>query len=134
VTPSAEDYTAIANLLADYCLALDHDEVDRCVALFTDDGSFEVYGRSFEGPDRIRKMMTSAPAGLHLGGPPHVEMVDPDRARVRQNLLFIERAGSELRRTLYADELRRTDEGWRIQKRKCQFITADGVRDRPDDR
>jgi 3-phenylpropionate/cinnamic acid dioxygenase small subunit len=133
VNPSSDDYTAIANLLADYCLSLDRDKVDRCVALFTEDGSFEVYGRSFDGPDRIKKMMTSAPGGLHLGGPPHVEMVDPDRARVRQNLLFIDRAGTELRRTLYSDELRRTTEGWRIHNRKCQFITADGVRDRPDE-
>jgi 3-phenylpropionate/cinnamic acid dioxygenase small subunit len=134
VTPSSEDYSAITNLLAEYCLSLDHDEVDRCVALFTEDGSFEVYGRSFDGPDRIRKMMTSAPGGLHLGGPPQVEMLDPDRARVRQNLLFIERAGNEFRRTLYSDELRRTVGGWRIHKRRCQFITAEGVKDRPDDR
>ncbi len=129
---SADDYTAIANLLAQYCLALDHDEVDRCVALFTEDGSFEVYGRSFDGRDRIRKMMLSAPGGLHLGGPPLVELVDGDRALTKQNLLFIDRSGGEFRRTLYADELRRTSEGWRIRKRRCQFITADGVKDRPD--
>jgi SnoaL-like domain len=134
VTPSSEDYSAITNLLAEYCLSLDHEEVDRCVALFTEDGSFEVYGRSFDGPERIRKMMTSAPGGLHLGGPPHVEMLDPYRARVRQNLLFIDRAGKEFRRTLYSDELLRTAGGWRIHKRRCQFITADGVKDRPDDR
>ncbi len=132
MTTSSEDYTAIANLLAEYCLALDHDEVDRCVDLFTEDGSFEVYGRSFDGRDRIRKMMLSAPAGLHLGGPPLVELVDGDRAVTKQNLLFIDRTGGEFRRTLYSDELRRTDDGWRIQKRRCQFITADGVRDKPD--
>jgi hypothetical protein len=129
---SAEDYAAIANLLAQYCLALDHDEVDRCVELFTEDGSFEVYGRSFDGHDRIRKMMLSAPGGLHLGGPPLVELVEGDRALTKQNLLFIDRGGGEFRRTLYADELQRTSEGWRIRKRRCQFITAEGVKDRPD--
>ena len=129
---SAEDYVAIANLLAQYCLALDHDEVDRCVDLFTEDGSFEVYGRSFNGRERIRKMMLSAPGGLHLGGPPLVELVDGDRAVTKQNLLFIDRAGGEFRRTLYDDELRRTSEGWRIKKRRCRFITAEGVKDRPD--
>jgi ketosteroid isomerase-like protein len=129
---SAEDYAAIANLLAQYCLALDHDEVDRCVELFTDDGSFQVYGRSFDGRDRIRRMMQSAPGGLHLGGPPLVELVDGDRAFTKQNLLFIDRGGAEFRRTLYTDELLRTSEGWRIRKRRCQFITAEGVKDRPD--
>ncbi|MDA8047584.1 MAG: nuclear transport factor 2 family protein [Actinomycetota bacterium] len=127
------DYTAIANLLAEYCLALDHDEVDRCVALFTEDGAFEVYGRTWEGHDRLRKMMAAAPGGLHLGGPPFVESVEDDVAHTRQNLLFIERSGRELRRTLYTDELCRTAQGWRIRKRRCQFITAEGVQDRPGD-
>ena len=132
MTPSPDDYTAIANLLAEYCLALDHDEVDRCVGLFTDDGAFEVYGRSFEGRDRIRKMMESAPSGLHLGGPPWVETVEGDRARTRQNLLFVDRTSGEFRRTLYTDELHRSPDGWRIRRRRCQFITVEGVRDRPD--
>ncbi len=129
---SADDYTAIANLLAEYCLSLDWDDIDRCANLFTEDGSFEVYGRSFHGRDKIRKMMTSAPAGMHLGGPPHVEQVEGDEARVRQNLLFIDRATGEMRKTLYSDELVRVADGWRIKKRRCQFITADGVKDRPD--
>jgi uncharacterized protein (TIGR02246 family) len=132
MNPSAEDYAAITNLLAHYCLALDRDEVDRCVALFTEDGSFEVYGRSWAGPDAIRKMMTAAPGGLHLGGPPEVEMVDENRAHVRQNLLFVDRATDEWRRTLYTDELHRTGDGWRIWKRRCQFIVPSGISDRPD--
>lgn len=130
---NADDYTAIANLLAEYCLALDHDEIDRCIDLFTDDGAFEVYGRTWAGRDRLRKMMASAPRGLHLGGPPYVESIDGDAARSKQNLLFMERSGREVRRTLYTDDLRRTPEGWRIRRRRCQFITADGVRDSPGD-
>jgi hypothetical protein len=130
--PNPEDYVAIANLLAEYCLALDRDEIDRCVALFTEGGSFEVYGRSFEGRDAIRKMMVSAPGGLHLGGPPLVEDVDGDRARVQQNLLFVDRETGDSRRALYTDEFRRTENGWRIHKRKCQFLIATGISDRPD--
>jgi hypothetical protein len=30
------------------------------------------------------------------------------------------------------DELRRTAEGWRIARRRCQFIVADGLSDRSD--
>jgi len=132
MNPTSDDYTAIANLLASYCLALDRDEVERCVDLFTQDGSFEVYGRSFDGQDAIRAMMESAPSGLHLGGPPAVEIVDPDLARTRQNLLFIDRATGEMRSTLYTDELRRTSDGWRIRRRACQFIVTTGISDRPD--
>ena len=132
VKPNPDDYAEIANLLAEYCLTLDRDEIDRCVTLFTEDGSFEVYGRAFEGRQAIRKMMVSAPGGLHLGGPPFVENVEGDRARGQQNLLFVDRATGESRRALYTDDFRRTDDGWRIHKRKCQFLVATGLSDRPD--
>jgi SnoaL-like domain len=130
--PNPADYAEIANLLAEYCLALDRDEIDRCVTLFTEGGSFQVYGRSFEGREAIRKMMVSAPGGLHLGGPPFVENIDGDRARVQQNLLFVDRTTGESRRALYTDDFLRTDDGWRIHTRKCQFLVATGLSDRPD--
>ncbi len=129
-----EDDVEIANLLAAYCLALDHDEIDRCVALFTEDGSFEVYGRAFQGHDSIAAMMRNAPRGLHLGGPPFVEVVEGDRARAQQNLLFVDRSSGETRRAVYADELRRTQQGWRIHKRRCQFLVASGLGDPPERR
>lgn len=130
--PTPDDYAEIANLLAEYCLALDRDEIDRCVTLFTEGGSFEVYGRCFEGREAVRKMMASAPGGLHLGGPPFVETVEGDRARGQQNLLFVDRTTGESRRALYTDDFIRADDGWRIHKRRCQFLVATGLSDRPD--
>jgi len=131
--PSPEDHVAISNLLARYCIALDTDDVDTWVALFTRDASYEVYGRSWDGHEGLRKMMSAAPGGLHLGGPPVIEMIGTERATTRQNLLFIERSTGVTRRSLYTDELRRTEEGWRIAKRRCQFIVADGLSDRPEE-
>jgi len=131
--PSPEDHVAIANLLARYCIALDEDDIDTWVALFTPDAAYEVYGRTWRGPDGLRKMMGAAPGGLHLGGPPVIEMIGADHARTRQNLLFVERTSGIARRSLYTDELRRTEDGWRIVKRRCQFIVADGLSDRPDE-
>jgi 3-phenylpropionate/cinnamic acid dioxygenase small subunit len=128
---SPEDHVAITDLLARYCLALDLDDVDSWVALFTPDASYEVYGRSFEGHDGLRKMMEGAPGGLHLGGPPVIEMVDPDHARTMQNLLFVDRASGASRSAVYTDELRRTADGWRIAKRRCRFIVDSGLSDRP---
>lgn len=126
------DDAEIRNLLARYCLALDLDDVEGWVALFTPDASYHVYGRAFEGHDGLRKMMAAAPGGLHLGGPPVVERVDDDRATTRQNLLFVERGTSEMRSAVYDDELVRTADGWRIARRRCRFLTADGLSDRPD--
>jgi 3-phenylpropionate/cinnamic acid dioxygenase small subunit len=61
--PTPEDHAAISHLLARYCLTLDHDDVDGWVALFTPDATYQVYGRSFDGHEGLRRMMTGAPGG-----------------------------------------------------------------------
>jgi SnoaL-like domain len=128
---SPEDHVAISNLLARYCLTLDLDDVEGWVALFTADATYEVYGRSFRGHDGLRKMLSGAPGGLHLGGPPVIEMVDGDHARTRRNLLFVEQGDGPSRCAVYDDELHRTAVGWRIASTRCRFIVADGLADRP---
>lgn len=131
LTPA--DNIAITQLLARYCLTLDLDDVESWVALFTDDAAYEVYGRSWDGHTGLRKMMRAAPGGLHLGGPPVIEMVDADHARTMQNLLFVERTSGVARHSVYDDDLVRTPDGWRIARRRCRFIVADGLSDRPDE-
>jgi hypothetical protein len=55
-----------------------------------------------------------------------------DRAVTRQNLLFIQADTQESRLAVYSDDLARTNDGWRIATRRCQFMGFDGVlRDRP---
>ena len=133
-TPTfADDHAEISNLLAHYCLLLDLDDVEAWVALFTPDATYHVYGHTFAGHDGLRKMMSGAPGGLHLGGPPMIESIEGDRARTLQNLLFIERTSGVMRRSVYDDDHVRTPGGWRIASRRCRFITADGMRDRPDE-
>jgi len=129
--PTPEDHVAITQLLARYCLTLDHDDVDAWVQLFTPDATYEVFGRSFQGHDGLRRMMSGAPGGLHLGGPAVIEMLGPDHARTQQSLLFIDRASGVSRRAVYADELRRTAAGWRFASRRCRFMVRDGFSDRP---
>ena len=135
--PTPADHVAIADLLARYCLALDADDVEGWVALFTPDARYEVYGRSFDGHEGLRRMLAGAPGGLHLGGPPVIEMTAPDRARTTRNLLFVARRpgdgrSGESRSAVYSDELQRTAEGWRIAHCRCRFIVAGGLGDRPD--
>jgi 3-phenylpropionate/cinnamic acid dioxygenase small subunit len=128
-----EDDAEIRNLLARYCLTLDLDDVEGWVALFTPDARYHVYGRAFEGHDGLRKMMRGAPGGLHLGGPPAITAVDDDHATTQQNLLFVERGTTTMRSAVYDDELVRTADGWRIASRRCRFIVAAGLADRPDE-
>jgi ketosteroid isomerase-like protein len=132
VLPTPEDQVAISALLASYSLTLDADDVDAWVALFTPDARYEVYGRSFDGHVGLRRMLSGAPGGLHLGGPPLIEMTAPDRARTTRNLLFVERGTGALRSAVYTDELHRTADGWRIAHCRCRFIVAAGLADRPD--
>ena len=129
--PSPEDHVAIVQLLARYCLLLDLDDVDGWVGLFLDDARYEVYGRSWDGHDALRSMMGAAPGGLHLGGPPVIEMQGSDRARTLRNLLFVDRESGEARNAVYEDALVRTADGWRIAHVRCRFIVADGLADRP---
>jgi hypothetical protein len=124
------DELEIRNLMARYCLYLDLDQVEDWVQLFTPDAVYEVYGRGWVGHERLRSMFSGAPGGLHLGGPPVIEL-DGDRARTLRNLLFVERSGAQ-RSAVYDDELVRTDAGWRIARCRCRFIVADGLSDRPD--
>jgi hypothetical protein len=131
MTPSPDDHVAISELLARYCLTLDVDDVEGWVALFTPDAVYEVYGRSFDGHDGLRRMATAAPGGLHLGGPPVIEVLDGDHARTRRNLLFVEQGVGEQRSAVYDDELVRTEAGWRIARCRCRFIGPDGLGDRP---
>lgn len=129
--PTPEDHVAISNLLARYCLTLDLDDVEGWVSLFTSDASFQVYGRSWDAHEGLRRMATGAPGGLHLGGPPVIEMIDSNRARTTRNLLFVERKQGISRNAVYTDELRRTEDGWRIANTRCRFIVAEGLSDRP---
>lgn len=132
MTLTGEDESEIRNLLARYCVLLDQDDVDGWVQLFTPDAEYVVYGRTFVGHDGLRKMLSGAPGGLHLGGPPAVDVMDAGRARAQQNLLFIDRVSGEQRSALYDDVLVHTAQGWRIASRRCRFHTASGLDDRPD--
>ena len=129
--PTPEDHVAIADLLARYCLALDTGDTEGWVALFVPEARYEVYGRSFDGHEGLRRMIGAAPGGLHLGGPPVIEMTSPDHARTMRNLLFVDRKTGESRRAVYTDELQRTASGWRIAHTRVRFIAADGLGDRP---
>ncbi len=129
--PPVQDHLAILDLLARYCLCLDLHDIDGWVSLFTENGRYEVYGRTFNGHEGLRRMMAAAPRGLHLGGVPVVEVIGEGQARSTQNLYFVPTSGEAPRSSFYTDELVRTDTGWRLASRRCQFQTSEGFSDRP---
>jgi uncharacterized protein (TIGR02246 family) len=130
----ADDDRAIRDLLACYALALDTDDIDRCLDLFTDDGEFVVFGREFSGRDQIRAMFESAPRGLHLTGVSSIDIFgpDPNAATARSQVLLVEAGTMQLRPALFDDELSRDGRRWRFRRRRCRFITSAGLGDRPE--
>ncbi|HME77654.1 MAG TPA: nuclear transport factor 2 family protein, partial [Mycobacterium sp.] len=122
---------AIRDLLARYALALDTDDIDRCLELFTDDGQFVVFGREFSGRDQIRAMFESAPRGLHLTGVSSIELAE-NAATARSQVLLVEAGTMHLRPALFDDELSRDGKQWRFRRRRCRFITSGGLADRPE--
>jgi 3-phenylpropionate/cinnamic acid dioxygenase small subunit len=129
-TPTPEEQVEIVDLLARYCLALDRHDLDAWVSLFTEDAQYSAFGRTFDGHAGLRNLMQDAPRGLHLGGLPLVA-VDGDTASVVQNAWFVDATTHESRLVMYTDQLVRAAHGWRFRSRRSEFITADGLRDRP---
>ena len=123
--------TAIRELIAAYALALDAGDVDECLALFTADAEFRVYGRAFDGHDGIGKMFRDAPRGLHLTGISRID-VRGDSATARSQVLFVRAGSVQLRPALYDDEFVRHDGRWLFRRRRCRFITSHGLSDSPE--
>lgn len=124
-------HTAIRELIAGYALALDAGDFDECVQLFTGDGEFVVYGRSFAGHEAIAMMFRDAPRGLHLTGVSRIE-VGGDTATARTQVVFVRAGDLHLRPALYDDNLVRRDGRWRFARRRCRFITSYGLSDSPE--
>ena len=117
---------AIDDLLANYVLALDIDDVEAAVNLFTPDGEFATYGRVFAGHDQIRRMFAGAPRGLHLAGR-SITVSSPDGARVRQQLVFFPADGSPHRLAIYDDAAVEVAGRWLFRRRECRFINRQGA-------
>lgn len=126
-----EDYIAISELVARYCMTLNLHDTEGWVDLFTEDASYKVYGRSWDGHEGLRKMISATSIGLHLGGQPTIALVDNDNARATRCMWVHFPSDGSTRSAIYEDEVRRTPLGWRFAGVRCQFITAEGLRDRP---
>jgi hypothetical protein len=123
---SIDDRLAVEDLISDYALALDRDDVDAVLALFVPDGVFETYGREFAGHDRLRRMLESAPKGLHLAGRTRISSREGG-ATVRKQLMFVDAQTHETRLALYEDQVEKVDGQWMFRRITCQFIGPDGT-------
>ena len=105
--------------------------MDTVVSLFTEDGEFRVFDRVFTGPSGLRKMLTHAAKGLHLGGRAIITPAG-EGATVRQQLVFYPADRSQPRLTIYDDVVVQVDGRWIFRSRQVRFMDAEGhLQNRP---
>jgi 3-phenylpropionate/cinnamic acid dioxygenase small subunit len=139
VTPVAAltDRFAIVDLLHRYATGLDTRDWDKLASVFTHDGvaDYGALGGVNEGPAAIVKLCSGALEGLdasqHIISNEVIE-VDGDRARARcyfkaQHVFRGAEGGDNfLVGGTYEDEIVRTAEGWRIERRTLTATWTDG--------
>ena len=126
------DREAIDDLIAAYALTLDADDIEGCLALFTEDCEYLVFGKTLLGPEKVRKTFNRAPRGMHLTGASLVT-VQGRTAMARTQVLFVDSSDHGMRPALYDDDLVKVDGTWRFRRRRCQFLTTQGLSDAPQE-
>jgi 3-phenylpropionate/cinnamic acid dioxygenase small subunit len=115
---SDDDLQGILGLLADYCHTLDDGRIDDHLALYADDCVLHVFGRTYEGKERVRKFMAAAQAGQHLTGVPKVDDDDDDLAHVRSDFVFFTPDLTLYTAGTYHDVVRKSEGTWRFVSRE----------------
>lgn len=119
-----DDIEAIKQLTARYNRAFDSTDVPAYLATWTEDGFFERSnaGRSYQGHQELEELVTTFPVdGRHVTSD-YIVTVDGDRAESSSHLVYLdkEQGFSVSMFGIYADELVRTDEGWKFSSRRLQ--------------
>ncbi|WP_187369264.1 nuclear transport factor 2 family protein [Baekduia soli] len=126
-----DDIEAIKQLTARYNRAFDSVDVPGYLATWTEDGFFERSnaGRSFQGHAELEELLTTFGVdGRHVTSDFIIE-VDGDRATSSSHLIYLDvDAGFKVAIFgIYADELVRTDEGWKFSARRLQVHAPKGT-------
>jgi hypothetical protein len=119
-----DDIEAIKQLTARYNRAFDSTDVGGYLATWTEDGFFERSnaGRSYQGHEELRELVSTFPVdGRHVTSD-FIITVDGDRAESSSHLMYLDREQgfSVVMFGIYADEVVRTDEGWKFRSRRLQ--------------
>jgi len=123
----------IRHTLATYNHAGDSDDAAGYAATFAQDALFEAPGFSLSGRDAIHawKLNHSVFAGGASGRPASfrihhvstmlIDVLSPDRAKAKSNWMAMTEIGPD-HAGRYIDDLRKTDEGWRIAHRRVEVL------------
>lgn len=119
-----DDIEAIKQLTARYNLAFDDIDVERYLDTWTPDGFFERSnaGRSYQGHAELTELISGFPIkGRHVTSN-FIIAVDGDHATQSCYLTYLDpsRNFAVVMFGVYADELVRTESGWKFSSRRLQ--------------
>jgi hypothetical protein len=120
---SLEDRSAITDLLSQYGLLLDRQQVDEWMALFDDDAVFEMEGRSpLTTAAERAELGRTAPSGTHLAAPPVIRPGRAmDTAESEQTFMFRDAETGRMLAGWYEDVLVKVEGTWRFRHRTIRF-------------
>ena len=121
VSLTTQDYIEIQQLYARYNYAIDNDETETYVNLYTPDGSFN----DFNGPDELRSFMDSRAGGTRRHWNTNLVITPTSEgARGAVYLMFLD-VGVVPPRVIgagkYEDTMVKTTQGWRFRTRRTSF-------------
>ena len=113
------DEQAITNIIAEYAHLTDNKFFDEVGALWTDDGTLEVFGRVYTGPAKVSRFLSKAYVGKHLSGAASIWIDDSGITATGRVGFAFWRAEDLALFTVgrYEDEYRKTADGWKFTKR-----------------
>lgn len=120
------DYLEIRDLSARYNRLADLGDGESYSKLFTQDAEFEIVGnRVYRGRKEIASAASATKVTVHITMDPVIEL-DEDEATQRSRLITCYRALDISRNEFvatgwYIDQLKRTSEGWRFFRRRCEL-------------
>jgi hypothetical protein len=125
----------VRQTLAEFCHRTDSGDYDGWVALFTDDGSFHLMGRTYSGHEELRKFieLDQPPnrRGLHLTTDSVIQL-NEDVALVTSNFVFIGAgagAGVLVAGGRYQDVLSPSGERWLFREREVELFSPPAAED-----
>ena len=120
---SLEERNAITDLLSQYGLLLDRQQVEEWMALFLHDAVFEMEGRPpLTTAAERAELGRRAPHGTHLAAPPVIRPGGaPDTAESEQTFMFRDAETGRMLAGWYEDVLVKVEGTWRFQHRTIRF-------------
>ncbi|WP_262001640.1 MULTISPECIES: nuclear transport factor 2 family protein [Microbacterium] len=130
-----EDRAEIADLIARYGPAADSGDADAVAALWAPGGTYQ-FDDTVLGADDIRSLV-SIPTHVeymrrgcaHIVSAPRIEIDGDDAVAVTHSVVMLREGERWIGERVSANrwELRRTADGWRVQRRRNRLLDGDGA-------